>query len=418
MIYLLSFLNLMSSICLAQTAKTIHFEDLPKLVRERNDNVRAAEIIHQAQKERSGYLTRSFLPKVSATAGHEKYQIGSDPSENQGYWMVEGRVNIYRGGRDKLESEVRHSNEKIAKYEFTRDYQSELKEARRSYWKLVSVGKLIKDRKEALKANENYIKSSRRRTGAGISTNADTLQFELHRTMLQQDIKKLTLEQDLLRNRLSVAIGWDEHETINVAEDFPHPPDNKPDVPPLKPEANTSLQIAAAQEKRERARSKQGKSWWLPHVDIYSSYGVPSLSDEHVLAVRKETEWTAGVQIGIDLGAGLETRNEGRAKELEAKAERLKSKHRQREVTAADHELRHDLILLHELIHDADRDISRAETFLKLTYSEYNRGVKNGPDLLEALKGLYEFRERRTSLYREYHETQSSLLELMAHDEG
>ena len=380
----LALLTVVSLQAFAQTSKTIRFEDLPNLVRDKNENVKAAENVHSAQKERSGYLTRSFLPKLSARTGDESYKRGSTDIERKGYWMVEGRINLYRGGRDNLESKIRDSNERIARNEFSREFLHELREARQTYWRLVSVGQLIKDRREALEKNEAYVKSSKRRVGAGVSTSADVLQFELHKTLLQQELKKLTLEQDLLRNRLSVAIGWDEHESISIVEDFPHPPDNKEDAPKLNPSANVALQIVQEREIREQARSRQAKNWWLPHVDLYSSYGLPSLSDEYALATRNEKEWTAGVQIGIDLSEGLEARNEGLAKAYEAKAEKERGKHRLREMMAADHELRHDLSLLHELIHDADRDINKAESFLKLTFSEKSRGVKNGPDLLEA----------------------------------
>ena len=398
-------------------SKVIRFEDLPKLVRDRNENVKAAESIHLAQKERSGYFTRSFLPKVSAKAGNETFKTDSARTDNQNYWMLEGKVNLYRGGRDRLEEKVREANENIAKSQLSHETIRELTEARQTYWKLVGISKLIKDRREALGRNESHIKSSRRRSGAGISTNADTIQFELHETTLQQELKKMTLQQDLLRNRLSVAIGWDEHENLQVAEDFPHPPDNKEMFPKLNGRENIELKIASERQARELARSQQHQRWWLPQVDAYTSYGVPSLSDEFTRAIRNEKEWTAGLKVGLDLGEAFESRHEARAKAFEAQAEKNRANHRLREVIAADHELRHDLSLLHELIHDADKDITKAETFLKLTNSEYARGVKNGPDLLGAFQSLYEFRQRRTTLYQEYHETLAELTALLAKEE-
>ncbi|MCM2282655.1 MAG: hypothetical protein NDI61_12500, partial [Bdellovibrionaceae bacterium] len=64
-------------------------------------------------------------------------------------------------------------------------------------------------------------------------------------------------------------------------------------------------------------------------------------------------------------------------------------------------------------IHDADRDVDRAAQFLKLTRNEYNRGVKNGPDMLGAFQKFYEFKDRRISLLREYHEAHAELTALM-----
>ncbi len=404
----------------AQTmaAEVIKFDDLPKLVRERNENVNAAKKVHLAEKERIGYLTRSFLPQISARAGNESFKTGSVGQSSQDFWTLEGKVNLYRGGRDQLEAKVREANEHISEAQYSGEFVSELREARKTYWKLVAVGALIKDQQEAVEKNELHIKSSLRRSGAGVATNADTIQFELHKTLLQQSLKRLKLKQNFLKNKLSVSIGREEHENIQVADDFPQLPDNKETFPNLKRNENIELNIASEREARATAKSRQHSRWWVPQIDLYTSYGIPSLSEEYDRALRNEREWTVGVQIGVDLGEAFESKREAKAKLLEAQAEQAKANHRKREVVAADHELRHDLNLLHELIQDADRDRAKAESFLKLTNSEYARGVKNSPDLLQAFQSYFEFRARRTLLYQEYHETRADLLALLAkHDE-
>jgi outer membrane protein len=272
------------------------------------------------------------------------------------------------------------------------------------------VEKLLADKEEAIQRNEENLKSSKQRAGAGVATAADSLQFELQRTLLSQELKKLVLEKDLLRNSLSVAIGEDDHESLGIRGDFPAPED------PSMDKAGKFLEVShlRAREDVLRAKEAQAKNWWQPKVDVYSSYGLPSFSDEFSRAFRKEKEWTAGIRIGIDLGEGFESRNEAKAKAYEANALERRAAHRQREAEAADHELRHDMKLLRELILAADQDLGKAEKFLKLTEVEYNRGVKNGPDLLGAFQKFYEFREKRISLYREFHETKAELAALTA----
>ncbi len=102
----------------------------------------------------------------------------------------------------------------------------------------------------------------------------------------------------------------------------------------------------------------------------------------------------------------------------DAEALKRRAAHKERETIAMDHELRHDLSLMHELIHDADKDVTTAEKFLKLTEDEYRRGVKNGPDLLGAFQQLYDFRQRRTDLYRNYYETYAELQALLAKEDA
>jgi outer membrane protein TolC len=398
---------------LGATERVVTFDDLPKLIKERNENVQAAEASLKASKARTGFLTRSFLPQISGSVGNEEFKTGSVASERKNFWAIHGRINLYRGGRDRLENEIRKSNEKRSHADYAVEVNSELKEARQAYWKLVAISKIIADRKEALDRNESFIKGSRKRAGAGVATNADALQFELQKTLLSQDLKKLTLEEDLLRNQLAVAIGLDEHENLRINGDFQHPPE---ELTIAEQDAKDNLEVKrlTSIQTTEGLKRDQASRWWLPKLDVYSKYGVPSLDDEYGTALRQDHEFSLGVILTLDLGEGLESRTDAQARSYEAIASEKRADHRLREVKAQDHELRHDLKLLHELIHDADRDIEKSEQFLKLTQSEYSRGVKNGPDLLDAVRNLYEFRERRTALYREYYETHAELAALTA----
>ena len=401
----------------AAQVKRIAFEDLPNLVRDKNENVQAAQSTLKAEKKRTGYLLRSFLPHLSADYGGEEFKAGSDPSKRQSYWKVQAQMNLYRGGRDKLESSVRETNARMARSNFSHEYQQELKEARQAYWKLIAVMKNIADKKEAIEKNETNLKSARKRTGAGVATSADALQFELKKTMLNQELKQLVLQQDLLKNKLSVAIGLDEHENMQLTSEFVHPEDNIK-VANLNPNQNLEVQILNAKESVLDLKRSQVARWWLPRVDAYSSYGVPSLSDEYDRALTKNNEWVAGIRISLDLGESFEFQNEASARAQDAYALKKRTSHKRREAVAVDHELRHDLNLFHELIHDADKDVVTAEKFLKMTEDEYRRGVKNGPDLLMAFQQLYDFRQRRTDLYRNYYETYAELLALIATDEA
>ena len=405
------------SLAAPQQTKLVSYEELPRLVREKNENVQAAHSTLKAEEKRMGYLTRSFLPSVSAVAGGEEFKTGVDPVERQGYWKLEAKVNVYRGGRDSIENSVREANARIASSSFSQEFQQELKGARQAYWKLIATMKLISDRKEGVEKNEANLKSARRRSGAGVATTADALQFELQKTLLTQELKKLQLQQDLLRNQLSVSIGLDEHEGLQVAGDFPHP-DEDLKVAELKSENSLEVKVLRERENAAGLKRSQAARWWHPKVDVYSSYGLPSLSEEYARALRRDREWALGVRIGLDLGEGFEARNEAGAKALDAESMQWRAAHKARETVATDHELRHDLKLLHELIHDADKDIEKTEKFLKLTEDEYRRGVKNGPDLLGAFQQLYEFRQRRTDLYRDYHETHAELLALTASGES
>lgn len=397
---------------LAETASKsvrIAFGDLPKLVREKNEKVQASETAASAAQSRTGFLTRSFLPGIALKAGSESAQFGSASSQQREFWGAEAKLNLYRGGRDKIEEKIRESKSNALKAESTRDFRSELREARKAYWQIIAAEKTIVELNDAIKSNNENIKSAKRRSGAGVTTTADAVQFELEGTLLNQQLKKMTLEKDLLLNSLAVAIAADSLDSLEVDGEFPHPPESVSTENDLTNAKNPEIEVLKSEELANSLKKDQSSRWWVPSLDVYSVYRRPSLLEDDARALARENEWATGIQLSFSLDQGLEDRVNANAQELEVKATSLRLAHSQREYKAVKHNLIQDLNLLHELIHDADRDIEKASAFLKLTKTEYNRGVKNGPDLLEAFAKFYEFRNRHTELHRNYFETQAEL---------
>ncbi len=394
-------------------ALSIRFEDLPRLVTEKNENVKASAFAMKAQSERTGFLARSFLPQLSASLGQEEFKTGSSPSAQQEYWRIEGSLNLYRGGRDKLENQIRNGQRELAGLNHSSEIQRELREAKRAYWQVLAIAKLIAERKEARDKNEANLKSARRRAGAGITTTADAAQFELHKLTLERDIKRLGLEHHRIVNLLSVALALDEHENIEVVGDFPAIESATP-VKTL--EVGKQIEVRNYQELQrvDELRASRLARWFLPRLDLYTSYGLPSLTDEYDRALRKQQEWTAGVRVTIDLGQSIEERREAGARSADASAAQMRGAHRLREVIANDHDLRQDIAVTADLIKDSENAVAQAQKFLKLTEAEYSRGAKNGPDLLEAFRTYFEFRERRIDYLREYFETKAQLESLVA----
>lgn len=395
-------------------SRIIKFEDLPNLVLEKNENVEAAKLHLNAQKDRTGRLVRSFLPQVSTVVGQEQFKASSGSTENQDYWKLEATVNLYKGGRDKLENKIRDSNLNLSQTLLSVEYQKELKEARLAYWKVMALTQQIEDRKEALKINESNLKSAKRRAGAGLTTAADAKQFELHRISLEREVTKLKLEKDLSLNQLAVALALDEHENIELGSEFPRVTSKDLQSTQFSTDQHLTVKAQKDLERIEQLKADQSSSWWQPKLDLYTGYGLPSLSDSYDRAMRRDKEWTAGLRMTIDLGQGFEDRTEALARQAESASFRKRAAHAVREGQALNHELKHDLNTLGELIKTADQDVQVAESFLRLTENEYNRGVKNGPDLMEAVQKYFEFRDKRTDYYRDFYSTQAEIESLVS----
>ncbi len=394
---------------LKAVTKRIAYDDLSRFVMKKNENVEASKLHVKAQNERTGKLARSFLPQLSAQVGEEQFKAGSESLKQQSNWKVEASLNIYRGGRDSLEDQVRKIDLSLAQTQFAAEYQSELLGARQAFLKALALSKKIENTKEAMEKNEVNIRSARKRAGAGITTAADTAQFELHRSSLNKDLIKLDHEHHATLIQLGVYLGLNEHENIETIGDFPKLTENEIDKVKLNTERQLDVLSYKDAQKISEMRAKQFGRWWLPRVDLYSSFGVPSLSDEYTRALSKDREWSAGVRMTIDLGRGIEDKTDASSQRFESESAKSRLSHKARAVGAYDHELRHNLSVLISLIQVADDDVEKANRFLKLTQNEYARGVKNGPDLLEAFQRYFEFRENRIQYYSDYFTTKTEL---------
>ncbi|MCM2283105.1 MAG: TolC family protein, partial [Bdellovibrionaceae bacterium] len=335
----------------AQTAPAardvIRFEDLPRLVSERNENVAAARSTLEAEKVRTGFLGRSFLPEISLSGGGEVYKAGSASALSRENWKIEGRVNLYRGGRDRWEENAREAEVRRAQVASVAELADELKSARLTYWRLLAVEQSLAARMEARVQNEEQLKSARRRTGAGIATSSDAVQFELQDTVLHQEIKKLTKERTFLSDQLRASLGIADGGSLAIDQEFPHPPETDATVKPLEPLQAAAVRELVESEHVAQARARQESRWWTPSLDAYSSYGVPSAGEEPELASRRETEFIAGIRLGLNLPVGAESRAETQARRHEAQALRQRSTQMARQVAVLDVEIRGRLRLLH-----------------------------------------------------------------------
>lgn len=397
-------------------AQPLSFDDLPKIIAEKNENYRAARSSIDAQQERTGHLARSFLPRISASVGEEDIEMTSGLKDRQTNWRIGASVNLYRGGRDSLDEDIRKANLDAAKVDSTIDFRKELRLARASFWHIVALEKVLTHRREELRRNEENLRSARKRAGAGVASNADANQFELYGMELEQRIKQLDHQADVERNRLAVLLGMDEHKGLVLRTDFQKV--NIGSAPELNIENQVDLKLQKTKVRIEELRAKQSGRWWIPEVDMYAYHGVPSLRDDLTQNIREDRETVVGIRMSLDFGNGFGDMIERKARIHEARSGELRAAYMTREVVANDHEIRHDMSLNIELLADNEKSIAKARDFLRTTQSEYSRGIKNGPDLLAAFRQLYDLLDRSVELNRDLLVAQADLDSLISKEES
>jgi outer membrane protein len=385
-------------------------DDLPKLLKGQNQSVLAASRFSEAAELRTGHLMRSYLPSLELTGGAEKFQTGIYNSVTQPYGSAEARINLFRGGKDLLEEQAREAQSNATRAESQQTYLVSLSEVRKLYWELVYHRESIGILKEALAQTEKILVAANRRIQRGVTTDTDRLDFEISRDMLKEEIASLEhetlIDQIKLRGPLSVS----DDTTFKTLEMIPHAHDES--LVRLDPESKAYPQVvslAATGESYIRQGSKSAR-WWTPSLDLYGGYYLFTLREREYLSQNLRSDTAVGVRITLQLFDGLQSSRE--ASSLSAQGEAYSSRAAQEariarsRLRAAQEALKHE----HELIHLAEERIKQGALYYKKTVSEYDRGVKNSPDVLGALQRQISFKRRYAELRRDYQDSKSELL--------
>lgn len=394
-------------------AEIVTYDDLPRLVRSKNRLVQASTANASAMEVRSSFLSQSFLPKISATTGTQLLETKSLTSHPIQAYRIESYINVYNGGRDELEEKIRETVHQAATIEISRDLTQQLLVARRLYWRILSIQELIQLQEQALARNIEHIKAAKQRIAGGVATRSDLLQFELQGTTLTQDVKRAMLDLDVAKNQLTITIGVSDHSDMQIKGFLTHPPHLELRNSQINP---ANLPEIAALKKRKNALELEAEKFntaWAPQLDVYSDFGQPTYIDRDARVGSERIEWFLGLRIKLDLSDSVTDKKDATAKRLLAQAADLRAENQLQQVQALQHELQHELPLQHELLHDADTTSMQAEQLMELTMDEYNRGVKNGTELLAAAQQLLAVQKRGIEQRRDYYITRSELLSLL-----
>ena len=394
-------------------AEIVTYNDLPRLVRTKNRLVQASTANAAAMEVRSSYLSQSFLPKISATTGTQLLETKSLTSHPIQAYRIESYVNVYNGGRDELEEKIRDTIYQAATIEISRDLTQQLLVARQIYWRILSIQELIDLQQQALVRNIQHIKAAKQRISAGVATRSDLLQFELQGTALNQDLKRTMLDLDIAKNQLTISIGVNDHSDMQIKGSLSHPPHLELRDSQIDP---ANLPEIVALKKRKNALELEAEKFntaWAPQLDVYSDFGQPTYIDRDGRVGSERVEWFLGLRIKLDLSDSVTDKKDANAKRLLAQAAELRADNQAQQVQALQHELLHELPLQHDLLHDAETTSVQAEQLMKLTMDEYNRGVKNGTELLAAAQQLLAVKKRSIEQRRDYYITRSELLSLL-----
>lgn len=392
----------------------LNFSDLPSIIDQTNQHVSGARAKRQGTNELTGYLTRSYLPHLSTQLGAEHFNSGPHPWKTQPYASIETRINLYRGGRDALEDDVRRAAAENSQADFERTRLEELTKARHAFWQLVYERELISLLNEAIKQNELNLIAANKRIRAGLATSTDRIEFEMYSIQLKQDLSRMSLGSANSQRTLNVLLGKPQSASIITPSVVPHDHKEAEASPLLKTELSIDqhrdVKALIASGNAVAAQKQQLLRWWTPSIDAYASHSLYTLREREYSLTADRYETVFGAQITMNLFDGLQSHAEASALGLQADGYAQQAEQTARELQAQFDGAKQELTLTHNLIAAAELGIKQGTEYLTRTQAEYSRGVKNSLDVLSATQKYVDLKRRYAELRHDYQQAKTALL--------
>ncbi len=398
---------------LAVSDIALRYEDLPELVRSQNKNTLSAHVFHESAEIRRRHLKRSFFPTLRLEAGYESLKTGVYESDEQPYGDLEARLNLYRGGRDRSEEGIRQAEEGAASAAATKSYRHELFKARQAFWELVHVQEVAGILKEFIDQNKRNIAGAQKRAARGVTTETDRLGFQLMDLELTEELESQNHEVVLIQAELAPLIGVSEETTIQTVHSVAH--EHRSDLLDVSIPGELVPDILAARSNRQIAESqrKSSLSLWKPTVDLYGGYYLYTLREREYLDRENRDDTAVGVKALFHLFDGLQSKNQADSLSLQAAAYAAQSDYLENKLKSDLLILKEELRHLDDLVHSSEKQIEIGKKYLARTMDEYDRGVKNAPDVTSAFEKNIHLRRQYAERRRDYKRAEAKLLEFL-----
>lgn len=366
-------------------AAPLPYKQLPELLAT-NGEWRKSQSLLEAAEARRGGLKRSFLPTLTARAGRESFTLGPGGRRTQNYATLEASVNVYNGGRDEYLDRAREASY-AAGVADSEDVRRNVLARTRELWNAWRHHhEAVKILRETLKVNQDHLRAADKRVRAGLTTEADTLDFRQYALELEQELAREEEEVDDHGKLLAAVLGLSELPTLIESDSHEH--DDQLLTETFSPDVHPRARAVLADAQTLKANSTRSNRWWTPRVDVYGALTHYSDRQQFFDSAAQREDVAVGAMVTLPLFDGGEARRETQALEHTRRGEELYAVQLKRELAAEHEKALVHVKLTHNLLHKAGESKKLAEKYMALTLSEYQRGVKNSPDVREANERL------------------------------
>ena len=380
---------------------------------QNNLAIQSYERAKEAEETKTGHLGRSFLPTLSLELGQERFKTGPYQTFSNPYGYLEARFNLFKGGRDSLESEIRDIQANIGKFNQDLASREELNKIRKLQWLIVHNLELIKILEEERSQNAKIKSQANRRAQSGVSSRTDVLEFSIYDSELEENIESLKHENEILKTGLRPLLGMDSTEELNFTHSLEHQHDEELMTKKYSSKFNPSVARMKAESESFDIQKKVLSRWWTPSLDLYGGYYLYTLRDRDFISIQDREDTVVGVRLSFEIFDGLKSYNQSTASNYQAESKKLMARHLEHQTDAQFIMYQEDMKHTHEVMHYIEDRIKKSKEYLSSTLKEYDRGVKNSLDALVAVQRYYRYEKQHLEKKKEYQVIKADLLGLL-----
>jgi outer membrane protein len=357
-----------------------------------------------------GHLLRSFLPNLGLTYGQEKFTTGPYEGVVQPYGGIKAKINLFNSGRDRLEAERINLEAQAANVEVKIVQAKILAELRKSLAHFAYLSEIELILNEALKLTEVSGKDALKRTNAGLATKTDLLDFKQQSIQLNQELQKLRFEKGVTKRMVATLLGHSPDEDLEIRHQNAHPEHGQEQKLKLPVDRNLLIRKAKILTEVSQIESSKAQRWWGPEVELYGYAMRFTQKEREYPEGDQRNDVTIGIKIELPLFDGGHGVAETRAKSMLVKAQSQKLYAQKLEVKRDTLDAR---MKLDDLIHGAEENVKIMEKYRQGIKSEYSKGVKNSPDVLQATQRWISAREKFAEVKKNYQFAKADALFLL-----
>lgn len=389
---------------------SVNYDNVKAVLESRSTRLEAHRLELEAVKTREGSLSRSFLPKLELQASQESFSKGTLPQKTQPNYGLEASINLYNGGKDQIESDIRNLTTQKKSVQYLRVTSEELLTARVLLSEIMYTQEKIGLLESVIKINSQNSDSALKRIRSGVATESDKMEFEIKAVNLKQDLEQSKLQLKSQTEELKVLLNIDSADQIQLPKELGHEHDFDSKLKHSHEDHDVLAKEAEIQAELGSLASKSAKRTWWPKLDAVAGFNQFNERQEDFPDAEQRKESYVGLRVSLSIPDGFEGQTESEAQAKESTAYRKLANFQRRQAHSHVESEVSELKLLHDQVHDAEENIIRAEKYYKLTQSEYARGVKNSPDMLSAAEKIFEVRNKRLEILKDFNLKQAHVL--------